>query len=329
MWGVVKPKTTYMAVKIEAEMSENRQIDEQRIISVFTILEWAEAFIVDRKARGLSPNTIDFYRKKLKKFIRFCELNKICDIQELTATHIRKYILWLESHGHNKGGVHTYFRVLRSLLYWYELENELTGWLNPIKKVRVNLPSQAPLDPADIKAVKAMLKACDNDFTGTRDRLIILILLDTGLRAAELLALDIEHVNPIIGTLQVLHGKGDKSRLVYLGKKSRMALRSFLRRRGKEEGALLLGVHGERLTYTGLRLLLKRRAKKAGVEFQSPHSFRRLFALEMLRNGIDVFSLQLLMGHADLQMLRRYLKQAGSDLQEAHNQASPVDKWKL
>jgi site-specific recombinase XerD len=49
----------------------------------------------------------------------------------------------------------------------------------------------------------------------------------------------------------------------------------------------------------------------------------------MLRNGIDVFSLQLLMGHADLQMLRRYLKQAGSDLQEAHNQASPVDKWKL
>jgi len=145
-------------------MSKNRQIDEQRIILVFTIFEW-----VDRKARGLSPNTIDFYRKKLKKFISFCELNKICDIQELTATHIRKYILWLESHGHNKGVVHTYFRVLRSLLYWYELENELTDWVNPIKKVRVNLPSQAPFDSADIKAVKAMLKVCDNDFTGTRD----------------------------------------------------------------------------------------------------------------------------------------------------------------
>jgi len=89
--------------------------------------------------------------------------------------------------------------------------------------------------------------------------LIILILLDTGLRAAELLALDIEHINPIIGTLQVLHGKGNKFRLVYLGKKSRLELRSFLRRRRKKEGALLLGIHGERLAYAGLRLLLKGR----------------------------------------------------------------------
>jgi site-specific recombinase XerD len=174
-----------------------------------------------------------------------------------------------------------------------------------------------------------MLDVCERDFTGIRDRLIILILLDTGLRAAELLALNFENVDPITGTLQVMHGKGDKFRVVYLGKKSRIALRSYYRKNKHLEGALIIGVHGERLTYTGLRLLLKRRAQKAGVEYQPPHSFRRLFALTMLRNGIDVFSLQLLMGHADLQMLRRYLKQAGSDLQEAHNQASPVDKWKL
>jgi site-specific recombinase XerD len=322
-------QSPYLAVKMEAEMSENRQIDEQRIISVFTILEWAEAFIVDRKARGLSPNTIDFYRKKLKKFIDFCNLNKICDIQELNATHVRKYVLWLEKKGHNKGEVHAHFRELRSLLYWYELENELTDWTNPIKKVKVNPPRQDPLDPADVNAVKAMLKVCDNDFTGIRDRLILLILLDTGLRASELLTLNFDNVNPITGTLQIMHGKGDKFRVVYLGKKSRIAMRSYYRRIKHHEGALIIGVHGERLTYTGLRLILKRRAEKAGGEYQSPHSFRRLFALTMLRNGIDVFSLQLLMGHADLQMLRRYLKQAGSDLQEAHNQASPVDKWKL
>ena len=81
-----------------------------------------------------------------------------------------------------------------------------------------------------------------------------------------------------------------------------MALRSYLKIKGKTDGSLLVSIHGERLTYTGLRLLLKRRAKKAEVVFQSPYSFRRLFALEMLRNGIDVFSLQLLMGHSDLQI---------------------------
>ncbi len=314
---------------MEVKMLENRRIDEQGIISVFSILEWAEAFLIDRKSRGLSPNTISFYRKKLKNLLKYCELNQIHDIQEIKANQIRRYILWLESKGHNKGGIHAHFRVLRSFLYWYELENDFNDWANPIKKVKVKRPRQEPLEPADIKAVKAMLNVCGNDFTGIRDRLILLILLDTGLRASELLALDFVNVNPIVGTLQILHGKGDKFRVVYLGKKSRLALRSYYRRINNREGALIIGVHGERLTYTGLRLLLKRRAKKAGVAYQSPHSFRRLFALTMLRNGIDVFSLQLLMGHADLQMLRRYLKQSGSDLQEAHNQASPVDKWKL
>jgi len=73
--------------KMEAKMPENRQTDEQRIISVFSILEWAEAFIVDRKARGLSPILSFFYRNKLKKFIQFCELNQVHDIQELNAKH--------------------------------------------------------------------------------------------------------------------------------------------------------------------------------------------------------------------------------------------------
>ena len=323
------PSLPDMGVKMEAEMSKNRQLDEQRIISVFSILEWAEAFIIDRKSRGLSPNTIPFYRKKLRNFLKYCEISKIHDIQELNATHIRKYILWLESKDHNKGGVHAHFRVLRTFLYWYENENDFTDWVNPIQKVKVKRPRQEPLEPADIKAVRVMLEVCENDFTGVRDRLILLILLDTGLRASELLALNFDNVNPISGMLQIMHGKGDKFRVVYLGKKSRIALRSYYRRLKHYEGALIIGVHGERLTYTGLRLLLKRRAKKAGVEYQSPHSFRRLFALTMLRNGIDVFSLQLLMGHADLQMLRSYLKQAGSDLQEAHNQASPVDKFKI
>jgi site-specific recombinase XerD len=174
-----------------------------------------------------------------------------------------------------------------------------------------------------------MLKVCGKNFTGIRDRLILLILLDTGLRASELLALNFENVNPVTGILQIMHGKGDKFRVVYLGRRSRMVLRSYYQKIKHHEGALIIGIHGERLEYTGLRQVLRRRAKTAGVVYQSPHSFRRLFALTMLRNGIDVFSLQLLMGHADLQMLRRYLKQAGSDLQEAHNQASPVDKFKL
>lgn len=80
------------------------------------------------------------------------------------------------------------------------------------------------------------------------------------------------------------------------------------------------------MTYTALRGLLRRRAQIAGLdEIPTPHAFRRAFALVMLRNGVDVFALQKLMGHSDLQVLRRYLAQTDQDIQTAHIRGSPVD----
>ena len=77
--------------------------------------------------------------------------------------------------------------------------------------------------------------------------------------------------------------------------------------------------------YWGLNAMIRYRAKKAKVAIPSIHGFRRWFALTCLRAGADVYSLQELMGHADLQVLKRYLKQTSSDLMKAHQRASPVD----
>ena len=79
------------------------------------------------------------------------------------------------------------------------------------------------------------------------------------------------------------------------------------------------------MTYGGLRSVVRRRAEVAGIPAPSLHSFRRAFAITSLRNGVDVYSLQRLMGHADLTMLRRYLKHTRADLREAHRKAGPVD----
>ena len=80
------------------------------------------------------------------------------------------------------------------------------------------------------------------------------------------------------------------------------------------------------MTYEALRCMLRRRAQLIGLkEIPTPHDFRRAFALTMLRNGVDVFALQKLMGHADLQVLRRYLAQTDQDMQAAHMRGSPVD----
>ena len=89
---------------------------------------------------------------------------------------------------------------------------------------------------------------------------------------------------------------------------------------------IFLGEKGYSLTRFGVRQMIKKRAKQAEVKYQAAHSFRLLFTLTMLRNGVDINSLQLLMGHVDLQTLRRYLKQTEKDTLEAHLIGSLVDK---
>jgi len=99
----------------------------------------------------------------------------------------------------------------------------------------------------------------------------------------------------------------------------------YLRHQPEAAGPLWLTVHGKRLTYCGLRSVLRRRAEAAGIPIPTLHSFRRAFALMCLRAGTDVYSLQKLMGHSDLSVLRRYLQQTEADLQAAHAKAGPVD----
>jgi integrase/recombinase XerD len=89
---------------------------------------------------------------------------------------------------------------------------------------------------------------------------------------------------------------------------------------------LWVTVEGKRLTYGGLRHIVERRARRAGVKMPGLHSFRRAFALACLRGGVDLISLQRLMGHSDLSVLQRYLAQVEGDLQAAHAKGGPVDR---
>ena len=303
------------------------------------LMNWFEAFLIDRRSTRLSRKTVEFYKYGLSKFLKYCTLNGIQNVEDITATIIRKYLLSLEDEGYTPGGIHCKWRAIRCFFNWYEIENIQEGWRSPIRNIKVKSPRIEPLEPADIVAVKAILRTCSQKLgdshwqsryqvLNVRDKAIILMLLDTGLRASELLALTLDNINPITGVIQVVHGKGGKSRTVYIGRKTRQHLRRYLKLIDKkiENGQIFINHKEQPLTVNGLNQMLAERAKIAGVKKQSPHAFRRLFALTMLRNGVDIYSLQLLMGHADLQVLKRYLKLTQTDTLEAHIRGGPVDK---
>jgi len=220
------------------------------------------------------------------------------------------------------------FRALRALVNWFGYEYEPEGWRNPLDRVRAPKVPQRLIEPVPLADVAAILEVCPTTTElGCRDRAILLALLDTGCRASEFLDLCLGDVDPFTGACQVRRGKGDKSRSVFLGETAREALRGYLDLRQAHDPLAPLWATrgGTRLSYSGLREIVRRRARKAQVPAPSIHGFRRAFALGCLRRGMDIFSLQRLMGHADISILRRYLAQTHDDLLVAHRRHGPVD----
>lgn len=294
------------------------------------VTDWANQFYLAKKSEGVSPATLIFYKQQLGHFLRYCEWQALSNIHDLDANILRKFILWHEETGHNAGGQHAAFRVLRTFLLWYEDEVELQDWRNPIHKVRAPKLTVEPLDPVEVDDVAAMLHKCiGNNFLDLRDKALLLFLLDTGARAGEVINANVADINLVSGEVLIRLGKGRKPRTVFLGKASRKGLRAYIKLRTDTSPALWVSDERERMTYGGLRAIIFRRAKQASIDTPSLHSFRRAFAINMLRAGVDVFSLQRLMGHADLQVLRRYLAQTTEDIAQAHRLGSPVDNSKL
>jgi len=162
--------------------------------------------------------------------------------------------------------------------------------------------------------IASLLKVCKLDPTpkGAKDAATIAILSGSGLRRSELVALEVQDFDPDTGALQVLHGKGGKSRTVYLPQGALAAVKDWLKVRGDTSGALICpvrrGGHIEirRMTDQAVMTMLLRRAKKAGVATFSPHDFRRTFITELLSAGVDVLTTSRLAGHSDPATTQKY-----------------------
>jgi integrase len=159
-----------------------------------------------------------------------------------------------------------------------------------------------------------------------RERALVLLLLDTGLRLAEVAALRVGDLRPD-GSVRVI-GKGSSERIVPIGATARAALLRYVRERESVGPAdpVFVGRKG-RLGQRGIQVAIRRFGRRAGVATRSsPHTFRHTFARGYLVNGGDVFSLQQVLGHATLDMVRRYISLTEADLVARHRTASPADR---
>ncbi|TEU15571.1 MAG: hypothetical protein E3J25_03670, partial [Anaerolineales bacterium] len=251
-----------------------------RILEKTNLAREIDAFLIDRRARALSPRTIDYYDEKLTLFRAYLQAQGIRAVESITAPIVRRFMLEL-SKTHNPGGVHAVYRAVKAFLRWYDVEVEPEGWSNPMAKVRAPKVPQEPLQPVSLPDLRAMLATCKGKSLGDRRaNALMLALLDTGLRASELIGLNVADVDMRTGAVMVRHGKGGRFRSVFLGSKARRALASYLRVRADvgEAAPLFARITGGRLSYAGLRDIVRRRASKAAISpAPTLHSFRRAF----------------------------------------------------
>jgi integrase/recombinase XerC len=254
--------------------------------------------------------------------LTYCDRQQVTQFEQITPNLVREFMLEHEK-THNPGGVHAAYRTLRAFLLWWEGEIEPDAWKNPIRKVKAPKVPQELLDPVPLPDVESLARACPHDYHGIRDKAVILTLLDTGVRVRELTAINQANVDLVTGEITIRQGRGRKPLVVFIGKRTRRAVRAWLNQRGNGSGALFTTDQGEQLTYSGLRKVIIRRAERAGIDPPTLHDFRRAFTLAQLQAGVDVLSISRMLGHTTTVLVARYAKQTSQELHEKYK--SPVD----
>jgi integrase/recombinase XerD len=191
----------------------------------------------------------------------------------------------------------------------------------------------APRDPGDEVMpftegeIQALLKTARKSRYARRDTAILLVFIDTGMRAQELCNLRLEDVDFHQKKITIHEGKGKKTRAVFLGKRATKALWDYVREDDRtEQDPLFLSEKGFYLTYDGLRQMLERLGERAGVAACRAHRFRHFFAVSFLRSGGNQFSLMRLLGHSTLSVTNRYVQLAQTDVERQHREHSPADR---
>src|SRR6266540_2181591 len=276
----------------------------------------AETFRAAKEAEGLSPRTIAWYAMILERLCARFGAER--SVEELSPPELRSWLVELRT-TLAPVSIAGYVRGLRAVGNWLATDGLAEARaLRTLARPRVPHKIMEPLSDADLRRLLAV--------ADVRDRAILLLLLDTGLRVSEAAGISLGDLRAD-ASIKVM-GKGAKERIVPVGAATRQAIGRYLaqRKAGSADEQLFTSQAAERLTLTGIQQLLVRLRARAGVGARcNPHTFRHTFARNYLLNGGDVFTLQRMLGHTSLEMVRRYVALADGDVALRHRAASPAD----
>jgi len=271
----------------------------------------------------ISPATRRGYAVRLGIFAAWCEAHSLT-LEQLTARQLRQFLEDVAQRPGLKGSehlqsstVHWHAVSVKTFLNWCAHDEEFADLVSGKTFARLPLPRAdiTVIETFSVEQLQALLRATDKQLYAQRDKAIVSVLLDTGIRAAELVGLVLKCVwlDSDDSYIRVL-GKGRKEREVPLGRQSRIALRRYITRyrhpKAPTEQHVFIARGGKPLTVQGLRQVIEQLGERTRIRDVrvSPHTFRHTFAVQFLLNGGDIYKLSRLMGHTSVKITERYLQ---------------------
>lgn len=291
-----------------------------------TIIEEYLKFIQIEK--GLSENTIGAYRRDLKKYQLYMQEQKIAHFDFIDRQTIQECLGSLIDQGASAKSIARFISTIRSF-HQFALREKYAA-KDPTVLIETPKYEKKLPDVLDVEEVIQLLETPDlTKNNGYRDRTILELLYATGMRVTELIQIEIDDVNLIMGFVKVF-GKGNKERIIPLGDTVIEYLDTYINTvrpqllKKTVTNVLFLNLHGRPLTRQGIWKLIKQYGLRADItKTLTPHTLRHSFATHLLENGADLRAVQEMLGHSDISTTQLYTHVSKTQIRQMYNQFHP------
>jgi len=279
--------------------------------------------------RGLSPTTVSSYALDLALFERYCRARRIQAASRVRPLLVREFLQWLRTEKqHSPSTAARKLACLKGFFRFLVAQGLIRE--NPTGFIETPRLWQRLPQTLSEEEVTRLLQGPEARGQGLRDLALLEVLYGAGLRVSEAVSLDLPHFNLEVGFVRCV-GKGNKERLVPLGKHAQQALRRYLQtlrpaliRRRPQTQAVFVNRAGGRLTRQRVWQLIRGYAAKEGVSKRiGPHTLRHSFATHLLMRGADLRTVQELLGHANISTTQRYTQVDRARLKAVHEKHHP------
>ena len=277
--------------------------------------------------KNTSENTEVSYARDLKKMNQYLLTQGICDVNEVTATSLTSYVIYLEKEGRKPATISRSIASMKAFYHYMEKERRLA--VDPSERLKApRIEKKMPTVLTTEEVTRLLEQPGGTSPKELRDKAMLEVLYATGIRVSELISLRVSDVN--LRMEYLICSDGHKERIIPFGTIARKALEAYLAEgrpkliSDEKEDRLFTNCSGQPLTRQGFWKLIKGYGKKARIEAEiTPHMLRHSFAAHMVGNGADLKSVQEMLGHSDISTTQIYAQAKDLQMREVYLKAHP------